>query len=223
EMIWKFIDNPEFRKIIGDLYAKKLGVKPLFYLASGSMIMITNSKHPLIKPSDLDGLLIRVPSKALMEKINTWGGKGVIMSSGEQIMAMQRGTVDGALTSLGDGVSRHIWEVQKYATVFQSPITHPFIINFKYYNKLPKDLREKLDSAAQKTQDYGRGMLADLESGKLDTLKSKMEVNVLSPKEAEQWAKMLKPLSEKWVKDNGPEAKKLLDLMNQVHDEVISK
>jgi C4-dicarboxylate-binding protein DctP len=223
EMIWRYMDHPVFREIIEELYADKLGVKPLFYVASGSMIIITNSKRPLKKPSDLSDLLIRVPSKALMEKINAWGGKGVIMSSGEQIMAMQRGTVDGALTSVGDGVSRHIWEVQKYALAFQNPITHPFIINLKYLNGLPTDLRGHLESAAQKAQGYGRDLLTKVEGKKLETLKSKMNVYVLPATEAEAWAQVIEPLSDKWVKDNGENAGRLRDLMVKVRTEVLSQ
>ena len=157
-----------------------------------------------------------------MDKINIWGGKGVIMSSGEQIMAMQRGTVDGALTSVGDGVSRQIWDVQKYALAFQAAITHPFVINLNYFNSMPADLQKAMETSAQEAQVFGRNLLEKEEAVKLQTLQSKMQVYVLPDNEAEEWAKGIVPLTDKWVEVTGEKGKALQDLMYQVREKVLS-
>jgi C4-dicarboxylate-binding protein DctP len=221
-MLWKYFDHPKVRQIIGDLYSTKMKVKPLFILASGSHMMLTNSKRPVSKPSDISNLLIRVPSKSVGDMINSWGGKGVIMSSGEQIMAMQVGTVDGAWTSLGDGVSRQIWDVQKYAMVFQSCVLHPFIINMKFFNSLPANLQKGIEMASKEAEVYGRKALESEEVGQLNTLKSKMTVHVLTAAETEAWAKGIQPLIDQWVKATGEKGKTLREVMLQVRKDVLA-
>ena len=222
QMLWKYFDHPKFREIIGGLYINKMKVKPLFIVASGSYMMLTNSKNPISKPADLSKKLIRVPSKSIMEMINLWGGKGVIMSSGEQIMAMQVGTVDGSWTSLGDGVSRQIWDVQKYAMLFQSCVTHPFVINMRFFNSLPQDLQKGIEKAAQETQDHGRKELEKIEAEQVKILKSKMTVHALTAKETEAWAQTIQPLIDKWVKATGEKGKALRDIMVQVRKDVLA-
>ena len=222
QMLWRYFDHPKFRQIIEGLYINKMKVKPLFFVASGSYMMLTNSKHPISKPADLSKMLIRVPSKSILEMINLWGGKGVIMSSGEQIMAMQVGTVDGSWTSLGDGVSRQIWDVQKYAMVFQSCVTHPFVINMRFFNSLPQDLQKGIEKAAQETQDHGRKELEKIEAEQLKVLRSKITAHDMTPKEAEVWAQTIQPLIDKWVKTTGEKGKTLRDVMMQVRKDVLA-
>ncbi|OPY73758.1 MAG: C4-dicarboxylate-binding periplasmic protein precursor [Syntrophorhabdus sp. PtaU1.Bin058] len=222
QMLWRYFDHPKFRQIIEGLYVNKMKVKPLFIVASGSHMMLTNSKHPISKPTDLSKMLIRVPSKSILEMINIWGGKGVIMSSGEQIMAMQVGTVDGSWTSLGDGVSRQIWDVQKYAMVFQSCVTHPFVINMRFFNSLPADIQKGIEKAAQETQDHGRKELEKIEAEQLKVLRSKITAHDMTPKEAEIWAQTIQPLIDKWVKTTGEKGKTLRDVMMQVRKDVLA-
>ncbi len=224
DMAWAFLDHPVYRKIIDEAFAKKLNVKPLLFPASGTASLLTNSKHPVKKPGDVKGMLIRVAGKSSMDKIYAMGGKATIMSSGEQIMALQRGTVDGAWTSPGDGVTRKIWEVQKYATVSQSiVITHPFLINLKYYNSLPADLRRELDACAQKAQAYGRKLLEEDENSLLATLRSHMEYYRLTEDDSMEWEKCYAPLTEEWLKKTGEKGKALRDLMFKVRADILGK
>jgi len=224
DMAWAYLDKPLFRQIIEDVYEKKLGVKPLLYPASGMTGLLVNSKRPIIKPSDIKGMLIRVANKGAAGMVECMGAKAVIMSSGEQILALQRGTVDGARTSLGDGVTRRIWEVSKYATVFKPyVITHPFIINLKYYNSLPEEIRGHLITSAKEAEIWARKILEEQERDYLATLKSHMPVHVQSDQEAEEWGKLYMPLTESWLKKTGEKGKALRDLMIETRKEILSK
>jgi C4-dicarboxylate-binding protein DctP len=224
EMAWAFLDHPVYRKIIEEAFAKKLGVKPLMYMSSGTASLLTNSKRPVKKPGDVKGMLIRVSGKSSMDKIYAMGGKATIMSSGEQIMALQRGTVDGAWTSPGDGVSRKIWEVQKYATASQSiVITHPFLINLKFFNNLPPELQTELEACAQKSQSYGRKLLEEEEKGLLATLQSHMDLYRLTEEDSAEWEKCYAPLTEEWLKKTGENGKTLRDLMFKIRADVLAR
>lgn len=224
DMAWEYLDKPLFRKIIEEVYEKKLGVKPLLYPASGMTGLLVNSKKPIIKPGDIKGMLIRVANKGAAGMVECMGAKAVIMSSGEQILALQRGTVDGARTSLGDGVTRRIWEVSKYATVFKPyVITHPFIINLKYYNGLPEDLRSHLNASAKEAEAWARRILEEQEREYLVTLKSHMPVHEQTDQEAEEWEKLYLPLTESWLKKTGEKGKALRALMIETRKEILSK
>jgi C4-dicarboxylate-binding protein DctP len=224
DIAWTYLDKPLFRQIIGELYGKKLGVKPLLYPASGMTGLLVNSKRPVVKATDAKGLLIRVANKGAAGMAECMGAKPVLMSSGEQILALQRGTVDGARTSLGDGVSRRIWEVSKYATVFKPyVITHPFIINLKYFNALPEDLRGHLVSSAKDAETWARKILEEKEKEYLATLKSNMPVHVQTDEEAEEWQNVFAPLTQSWLKKTGEKGKMLRALMLETRKEVLAK
>ncbi len=223
EMSWICLDDPLYRKTMEET-AKKFFIKPLFYVASGTLQFITNSKHPIEKPADTKGLLVRVSSKPLGEKWEISGGKPVIMPADETIMALQRGTVDGAWTSVGEAVSKQYWEVQKYGTVFMShPIIHMVAMNLKFSNSLPPELRNEMEVCALKAQTYGRKLLEEEEEGLLATLKSRMQVYVLTNQEVEQWGKLYDPLVEKWLQETGERGKKLRELMFKVRKDVLAK
>ena len=224
DIAWKFVDDPLFRKTISDAY-KKIGVQPLLYGCSGTMSLLVNNKRPIIKTTDAKGLLIRVVSKTAGERLlGLPGAKPVIMSSGEQIMALQMGTIDGAWTSLGDGYSRRIYEVAKYGTVMQLYLnSHPFVITARFFAGLPADLKEILVSCSKDAEAYGRKLLEEEEKGYLEGLKPKMNLYVLTQKDYDGgWNAAFDPMCKEWLDRTGDRGKKLRDRMLAVRQEVIS-
>ncbi len=200
------------------------GVKPVMQLSSATMNLLTNSKRPILRPPDMKGLLIRASSKASAERIDILGAKSVIMPSDEQIMALERKTVDGAWTSLGDGVARRIWEVQKYGSIFQTyMILHPFVMNLKFLNSLPADLRKEFEACCRNAEAYGRKLLEDEEKELLATLKSNMEVHVMTSEDAAEWEKSYGPLVERWLQRTGERGKTIRELMKQIRQETLAK
>ncbi|MCE5280935.1 MAG: TRAP transporter substrate-binding protein [Deltaproteobacteria bacterium] len=225
DIAWKFVDDPLFRKTIGDAY-RKIGVYPLLYGCSGTMSLLVNNKRPIIKTTDAKGLLIRVVSKTAGDRLmGLPGAKPVIMSSGEQIMALQMGTIDGAWTSVGDGFTRRIYEVAKYGTVMQLYLnSHPFVINAKFFDSLPADLRTILVSCAKDAEGYGRKLLEDEERGYVEGLKKKMNLYVLTQKDYDSgWNAAFEPMAKEWLEKTGERGKKLRERMIAVRQEVISQ
>ncbi len=224
EMGWAFLDHPVYRKIIDEAFGKKLGVKPILQLSSATMNLLTNSKRPILRPADMKGMLIRASSKASAERIDILGAKSVIMPSDEQIMALERKTVDGAWTSLGDGVARRIWEVQKYGSVFQTyMILHPFVMNLKYLNGLPADLRKEFEACCRNAEAYGRKLLEDEEKELLASLKSNMETHFMTSEDAAEWEKHYGPLVERWLQRTGERGKTIRELMKKIRQETLAK
>jgi C4-dicarboxylate-binding protein DctP len=221
--MWAYLDHPLFRQSIESLYEKKLGVRPLMYMISGSMTFLVNNKRPIKMPADGKGLLLRSSNKATSEKMKLMGATAVLMSSGEQIMALQRGTVDGAWTSVGDAHSRRIWEVSKYGTVTRILISHPFLINLKYLNSLPPDIRNILLACCKDSEAWGRRLLEGMEEGMVKDLASHMEVHIQTAKEAKEFKELFSPTVEGWLKETGEKGKLLRDVMIKVAEEQLKK
>jgi C4-dicarboxylate-binding protein DctP len=221
--MWAFLDHPVFRQTIESLYERKLGVRPLMYMMSGSMAFLVNNKRPIKTPADGKGLLLRSSNKSSSEKIKLMGGTAVLMDSGEQIMAMQRGTVDGSWTSVGDAHSRRIWEVAKYGTVNRILISHPFLINLKYLNNLPTDIRNILLACSKDSEAWGRRQLEDMEENLVKDLSSHMDVNIQTAEEAKEFKKVFEPAVAAWLKQTGENGKMLRNLMTKIAEEKAKK
>lgn len=74
-----------------DMYAIRL----LGFLDAGTR-NITTKQGPIVSPSDMEGLAIRVIDAPLMiETINALGGRAVPMDQGDVYAALQKGTIDG--------------------------------------------------------------------------------------------------------------------------------
>ena len=76
---------------------------------------VTNSKHPIQRPEDLQGLTIRVPPiPILAETFQALGAKPVTMNFDQMLIAVQQGTVDGQENPIALIVPYKLWEVHKY-------------------------------------------------------------------------------------------------------------
>jgi C4-dicarboxylate-binding protein DctP len=214
DLAWRLADG-KAGNYLSELM-KKQGCYPIFWSCSGVYKGITNSKRPIVRPADLKGLLIRVSNAPIGETIKLFGGSPVLMSGGESYDAMQRKTVDGSETTLSSVFDRKYYEVQKYLSVYMDyPSYHTWIVNWKWWNDLPKEKREILRQAALAAQNWDRQELDDIEADYIKKLQKLMTTHMQTNAEADEWRKACQPISEGWLKKTGAEGKKLLDLVNE--------
>jgi tripartite ATP-independent transporter DctP family solute receptor len=84
---------------------------------------VTNSKHPIRRPEDLQGLTIRVPPiPILAETFQALGAKPVTINFDQALIAFQQGTVDGQENPIALIVPYKLWEVHKYITLWDYAI-----------------------------------------------------------------------------------------------------
>jgi TRAP-type transport system periplasmic protein len=103
-------------------------------------------KKPIRTVADLKGLSLRTTAD-YADVVKAWGAQGVALSMGDTYLAMQKGTVDGALAPIETLVSQHFAEVNKYATMIQiSYMAYPGrAMNLNSWNKLPPDIQKIFD------------------------------------------------------------------------------
>jgi len=143
-----------------------------------------------------------------------------LMSGGEAYEAMQRRTVDGSETTLASVIDRKYYEVAKYLTVYMNyPSYHVWIVNRKWWNDLSQDKREILRQAALAAQEWDRKELEGVEADYVKKLQTMMTTHVQTEAEAAEWAEILGPITDKWLKSTGEEGKKLLALIKETVNE----
>ncbi len=135
---------------------------------------ITNNKRPINTPKDLQGLKLRTPKSIWRVKMfKAYGANPTPLSFSEVFVALQTGTFDGQENPLAQIASGKFQEVQKYLSMSGHVYTPAYVtVSTKYWNKLPADVRNILESTAMETQDFVYKTAAKMEVDLLAELKA---------------------------------------------------
>ncbi len=153
---YKVVDGP-----VGDQIARKieesLDCLVLGWWFSGAR-NVWNSKRPIYKPEDLNGLKIRViASPVILESFDVFGAQSTSMSFGELYSAVQQGVLDGAECDLTDIHGMKFYEVTKYV----SSTEHLFLAvallySKKQYDLLPPEVQKAVRKAGKNSEKIQR-------------------------------------------------------------------
>lgn len=179
---------------------------------------LTNSKRPVKKPEDLEGLKIRVVgSPIFIDTFKAMGANPVSMNWGEALSSFQQGTVDGQENPVVSVIiPNKLWQVHKYMTVWGYAID-PLILGMskEVWDSLPLKDKEAIKKAAEETVRWQKKGAREGLEGTMTALehlkKNGMEVTVLSPEQSRAFIQKTKPVYEKWEKEIGPDLVKLAE------------
>jgi TRAP-type C4-dicarboxylate transport system substrate-binding protein len=102
-----------------------------------------------------------------------YGANPSPLSFSEVFVALQTGTFDGQENPLAQIASGKFQEVQKYLSMTGHVYTPAYVtVSIKYWDKLPEDVRNILESTAMETQDFVYKTAAQMEVDLLAELKS---------------------------------------------------
>ncbi|MBU1358816.1 MAG: TRAP transporter substrate-binding protein [Gammaproteobacteria bacterium] len=146
----KLLGNEAFTDKIGDTIAKQSGTRPLSWLAGGYR-HITNSKRPITKLADLQGLKIRVPPvEVQLAAFRSWGVEPHPLAWSETFNAMQQGVVDGQENPYTVNRDNKFWEVQKYVTELPYMLwVGPMLFSEAWYKGLDAPTQALVQKAAR--------------------------------------------------------------------------
>jgi tripartite ATP-independent transporter DctP family solute receptor len=159
---------------------EKAGLELLAFGEIGFRV-ITNNVRPIVVPSDLEGIRIRVPGSEMRSLMfQTYGATPVTMNLGELYLALQQGTVDAQENPLAGTVNRSFHEVQKYFSMSRhvyTPVT--FVMNGAKYDSLTPEQQETVKRVALEAAKYTRELGAKADEEFLVMLREngKNEVN----------------------------------------------
>ena len=166
ELPFMFNSNEEARKTLdgapGDevrkLFTDK-GIILLCYWESG-LRHVTNSRNPIVKPSDMNGLKIRtVVSVTQQETWKAFGALPMAIDMTETFTALQQGTVDAQENTLAQIVTTKMYEVQKYLSLTGHAYTPmPFGISRQTWEQLNDEQKAAVQKASEEARDYQRSL-----------------------------------------------------------------
>jgi TRAP-type transport system periplasmic protein len=185
------------------------GVIPLAWGENGFR-EITNSKRPVRKPEDLEGLKVRVVgSPIFIDTFRALGANPVNMNWGEAQTAFQTGTVDGQENPVVSVIQPFkLWTVHKNITLWHYAID-PLILGVSkitWDSLSPADREIVKKTAVEVMAVQKAGARAGLD-GSLEAVemlkKNGMEVVMLSPADLAVFKAKTKPVYDKWVSEVG--------------------
>jgi len=178
------LDGPVGQKVMAKLPEK--GLVGLVYWENGFR-NLTNSKRPVTKMEDLDGIKLRVmQNNVYLDSFKSLGANAVPLPFSELFSALETKTVDGQENPFNTILSSKFFEVQKYLSV-TNHVYSPWIVlvSKKWWDGLSKDEQKVLQDAARASRDFERKDTRDEAGRALADLKAKgMQINELSPAES---------------------------------------
>lgn len=201
-----FDDYNELHKVtkgaVGQQLFAKLepkGIKGLAYWDNGFKSFSANT--PIKKPEDLKGKKLRIQSsKVLEEQIRALGGIPQVMAFSEVYQALQTGVVDGTENPISNFYTQKMHEVQKHLSITDHGyLGYAVIVNKKFWDGLPADVRGQLETAMKEATDYANKIAKDKNDQDLEAVKKsgKTEVYVLTKEERAVFKKALVPVHQK--------------------------
>ena len=134
---------------------EKKGLKVLAVWENGYR-HVTNSKRPINKPADLQGIKLRVPEgKWRVKMFQAYGANPSPMKLSEVFTALQTGVMDGQENPFTQIYSQKFQEVQKYLSLTGHVYTPAYLtVGAKKWETLPPGVRKILEDTARETQAF---------------------------------------------------------------------
>ena len=149
-------DGPLGKKLFDLLQPK--GMIGLAYWDNGFKVMSANK--PLRLPEDFKGLKMRIQSSKVLEaQMRALGAIPQVMAFSEVYQALQTGVVDGTENTPSNEYTQKMHEVQKYTTLSDHGyIGYAVIVNKKFWDGLPDDVRGQLSKAMAEATAYANSI-----------------------------------------------------------------
>ncbi|MBP7523765.1 MAG: TRAP transporter substrate-binding protein [Propionivibrio sp.] len=177
------LDGPIGQKVMDKLQEK--GLVGLAYWENGFR-NLTNSKRPVTKLEDLDGVKLRVmQNEVYLDSFKLMGANAIPLPFSELFSALETKTVDGQENPYNTILSSKFYEVQKFLSV-TNHVYSPWImtVSKKWWDQLSKDEQKVLSDAAKASRDFERKDTREEAAKAVADLKAKgMAVNEVSPQE----------------------------------------
>jgi C4-dicarboxylate-binding protein DctP len=190
----KVTEGPLGAKLLKKLEPK--GMTGLAYWDNGFKEMTANKK--LITPDDYKGVKFRVQSSKVLEaQFRALGAIPQVMAFSEVYQALQTGVVDGQENTTSNIYSQKMHEVQKYMTMTNHGyIGYVVVVNKKFWDGLPADIRGQLEKAMKEATEFGNGQSAKENDDALAQIKKtgKTEIITLTPEQDAAMRKAMDPV-----------------------------
>jgi len=198
------VDGP-----LGKLLAARLAEKGIVVLGFFDLGFrnVTNSKRPITKGEDLEGLKLRViPNPVFIETFKAFNANPLPMPFAELYGALESKAVDGQENPYAVILSNKLYEVNKFVSETNHVYaTNPVQISKRFWDKLSPAEQKLLQDAALEAQTYQRAVSREASNKAVAELKAKgMVHNVIAPAEQARMRAAVKPVHDKLAASYDP-------------------
>ncbi|WP_271271519.1 TRAP transporter substrate-binding protein [Aliamphritea hakodatensis] len=153
--------------------------------------VLSNSKKPIKKLADLDGVVVRVPKNEIMiDTYQSWGINPTPMAWSETFTALQQGVVDGQDTPYTTIYAMKFGEVQKYiADLHYLFLLEPLIISESLFQDQDAATQKAILEAGEEATQYSITWLKEKEAVIKDELVNKYNMQIDTLQDEAEWAK----------------------------------
>lgn len=198
-----FDDYNELHKVtqgpIGQTMLKKLeskGITGLAFWDNGFKVMSANK--PIKTPEDMKGQKLRIQSSKVLEaQMRALGALPQVMAFSEVYQALQSGVVDGTENPPSNLYTQKMHEVQKHlATTNHGYLGYAVIVNKKFWDGLPPDIRTALEGAMKDATKLANDVAKKDNDLALEAVRKsgKTQIVNLTADERKAWKKALTPV-----------------------------
>lgn len=219
DLPWLFKDEETYARTmkgaVGKWLFQKLelkGISGLAYWDNG--FHMTSANRPLLMPSDFQGLKIRISGSKIADRyFRDVGSIPQIMAFSEVYQALQTGVVDGCENTASNYLTQKFFEVQKDITVsYHAHLQYAVIVNSKFWNGLPPDIRTKVDKAMDEATDYTNSIAVKENEDALAEIKKsgRTTLHYMNDEQRKAWQAAMRP-TYAWAKSRV--GQEVLDLL----------
>ena len=187
QALYKVTDGPIGKSLLAKLEPK--GIVGLAYWDNGFKVMSANK--PLHTVADFKGLKMRVQSasKVLDAQTRALGAVPLVTNFADVYPGMKSGAIDGADNPPSNMYTQNMHQVQKYVTVTNHAyMGYAVIVNKKFWDGLPPDIRVALETALREATAYEKAMSQVDNDRSIDGMKKAGKTTIYTPTPAEDAA-----------------------------------
>jgi tripartite ATP-independent transporter DctP family solute receptor len=194
------IDGPVGTRMMNKLQQHGLVGLGMWELGFRNM---TNSKRPITKPEDMDGLKMRVfTSPIYIDLMKSLGANPVPLNFPELYGALESKAVDGQENPLAIIETSKFPEVQKYLSLTRHIYTAmPVLMSKKTWDSMSEAERKIIVDSEKEARAFQRRTAQSVEARTLENLKKQMQVNDISAAELTRLRQKVQPVIDKYGKD----------------------
>lgn len=188
--------------------AEKAGYRILATWENGFR-QITNNKHPIVKPEDLQGIKLRVPGGTWRVKMfKAYGANPTPLAFSEVYVALQTGAMDAQENPLAQIHSARFHEVQKYLSLTGHVYTPAYLAAGASWSRFSPEVQKILTDVAKEMEPVAYKMAADFDRDLLEKMK-KADIKV-NEADKDAFVRASKAIYDEFAKEV-PEGKALVD------------
>ncbi|MEP7100055.1 MAG: TRAP transporter substrate-binding protein DctP [Burkholderiales bacterium] len=141
--------------------------------------------------ADFKGLKMRIQSSQVIEaNMRALGALPQVMSFSELYQGLLSGVVDGSENTPSNDYTQKVYEVQKHITVSNhGHISYAMIVNKKFWEGLPADIRTTLEGAMKDATTYANAIAETENRAAKEKMAAsgKTTIYTLTPAETAEW------------------------------------